>query len=85
MKLHLKFLISKHRLNDDLMEKYGIDQKCIELMELIFVRQAQMATLTVSEIMKIKKCGSPATIHRSLINLRDKDLLVFLHKGTRAC
>ena len=82
MKPYFNFLFFKHHINDTFMEKYDIDEGCIQLLELIFIRQSNLTALSVTEIMKINQFGSPATIHRKLHKLLDANLLIFLIRGT---
>jgi hypothetical protein len=82
MSVYINFLDTRHSIDDVLFKKYGIDQRCINLLESIARGQLNSSPLTVSQLMHAGQFGSPATIHRSLSKLRDSNLLVFLHKGT---
>jgi hypothetical protein len=64
------------------MKKYDINESCIDLLELIYIRQFNITAMSVTEIMEINQCGSPATIHRKLSRLRDANLLIFLYRET---
>lgn len=82
MSVYVNFLDTRHGIDDVFLKKYGIDQRCINLLESIARSQLNSSPMTVSKLMHSGQFGSPATIHRSLSKLRDSNLIVFLHKGT---
>ena len=81
MNVYINFLDTRHSIDDVFLEKYGVDQRCINLLESIARGQLNSSPMTVTQLMHTGRFGSPATIHRSLSKLRDSNLLVFLHKG----
>ena len=79
---YIKFLQLKNHIDDAFIEKYGVDQRSIKLLESIAIAELNSSPMMVSQLMHEGQFGSPATIHRSLSTLRDSNLLVFVHQGT---
>lgn len=77
---YLNFLKIKHYLEDSFIEKMMIDRRSIRLLEYITIENLISQKVTVSQVINIERFGSPATIHRSLLKLRDSHLLFFAHK-----
>ena len=77
MSLYINFLKTKHSLDDVFLKKYGVDQRCMHLLQSIALGQLNSSPMTVSQLMHAGQFGSPATIHRSLSKLKDSNLLVF--------
>ena len=82
MDSYIKFLQLKNHIDDAFIEKYGVDQRSIKLLESIAIAEDNSSSMTVTQLMNGGKFGSPATIHRTLSDLRDLNLLVFLNQGT---
>jgi len=76
--------MSKHELEAEFIIKYGLDARGLSLLAEIGYASCSKQNVTASELMRMVKYGSPATIHRSLINLKNIDLVSdFYEKGDR--
>jgi len=81
MMSYLKFIKFKHTLTDQFTSVFLINDRELLLLEIIELKHLAKEELTITEAMKIAKCGSPATINRSLRVLVDAGLIDVFFKG----
>ena len=78
---YLNFIKFKHTITDQFSSIFLINDRELLLLEIIELKHLAKEELTITEAMKISKCGSPATINRSLRVLVDAGLIDVFFKG----
>ena len=76
---YLRFLALAHAV--DVNFGGEVDLVAQRLLEVLSVSAARGAPLTVSQAMELKSIASPATVHRKLRALIDRELIVHTFEG----
>lgn len=82
---YLRFLAARKQLDEVTLKQTMLDEGSNKLLEIIAVAHQQGQTLTVTEVMNIRRIASPSTIHRKLIDLLDTGWIeqVFVGRNRR--
>ena len=84
MNLYLNFLALKQKIEDEFVLKHGLDTRHLWLLAEVGRAAYLNQPLMTSDLLKLSKYGSPATIHRGLRVLRDLGLVLNSHqRGNR--
>ena len=81
MNSYLKFLELKQQIEEEFVLRYGLDARGLSLLAEVGRASFLKQPLTTSDLMKLSKCGSPATIHKCLRMLKEVGLVLDFHQG----
>ena len=81
MNSYLKFLVFKQQIEDEFVLKHGLDARGLSLLAEVGRASWLNQPSTISDLMRLSKYGSPATIHRCLNMLREVGLVLDFHQG----
>ncbi len=73
---YLQFLVSLHRVESQFICSNGIESRDLKILELIAVRNWLNQPPKVTALTGLKEMGSPAVVHRSLLRLREANLVM---------
>lgn len=78
---YLEFLSLSQKIGDEFCRNYGLDQRSLSILAEVGVASELNQALTVSDVMKLSKYGSPSTIHKSLSLLKEVGLINHFFEG----
>jgi DNA-binding MarR family transcriptional regulator len=77
--IYLRFLALAHAVDVNFGDE--VDLVAQRLLEVIAVSASRGTPFTVSQAMELKSIASPATLHRKLRALMDRELIVHKFEG----
>ena len=79
---YIRFLQNVSAVKPHQISQKNISPIAVLLLNEIAVKDFEMQPLTVSQAMEFRAVGSPATLHRKLHELREKEMIAVTSVGT---
>lgn len=74
--MNLHSFLKLARVRAEMLKKHNIDAPSWHMLEAVAIAEHDGQLLCVTELMRLREHGSPATIHRRLVSLRKTGLVL---------